>query len=300
MAIILIIDDEPEELALLRDMLADDGYRFEMAVGRREARRLVEEHGRAIRAILLDWILGGFDGVELMRWIKGHPLLPDVEVVVQSAEFVPEHIHAGLACGAYFYLTKPFDPDQLRAIVRAAVGVCDLKRTLAHQIAACEDTVRLLEKGTFRFRTPQQAQVLAVHLGSATGDPQRGVGLLELMLNAVEHGNLGITYEEKGELRRQRGFRAEVSRRLALPENRDRWATVEVERQGDELLIEIGDPGDGFDFERYQKLEEDRLFDAHGRGVLLASAALELEYLPPGNRVRVRMPLESAEEPAPD
>ena len=43
---------------------------------------------------------------------------------------------------------------------------------------------------------------------------------IELMLNAVEHGLLGITYDEKGELRQRAGFRAEVSRRLALPENR--------------------------------------------------------------------------------
>ncbi len=291
MATILIIDDEPQELALLRDMLAADGYRFEMATGQHDARRLVETHGKTIRAILLDWILEGLDPVELMHWIKNHPQLTDVEVVVQSTEFVPEDIRAGLANGAYFYLTKPFDPDQLRAIVRAAVAACDLKRSLTKRITACEDTVRLLESGTFRFRTPQQAEILAVHLGSATGEPQRGVGLLELMINAIEHGNLGITYDEKGELRRQGNFRQEVSRRLALPEYRDRWATVEVAQRGGEIEIEIRDTGEGFDFERYLQLDHERLFHAHGRGVLLATAALDLEYLPPGNRVRVRMPV---------
>lgn len=52
----------------------------------------------------------------------------------------------------------------------------------------------------------------------------------------------------------------------------------------------ITDEGSGFDFERYMVLDEDRLFHSHGRGVLLASAVLDIEYLPPGNRVRVVLP----------
>jgi hypothetical protein len=62
---------------------------------------------------------------------------------------------------------------------------------------------------------------------------------------------------------------------------------VEVERRprGFELLIR--DEGPGFSPDRYFTVEEARLFDSHGRGILFARSALELEYLGRGNEVRV-------------
>ncbi|MEE8522775.1 MAG: response regulator, partial [Thermoanaerobaculia bacterium] len=230
------------------------------------------------------------DGLELLRWIKAHPDLADVEVVVESTEFVPENVQAGVACGAFYYLTKPFEDFQLRAILRAAVATTDLRRALAEKIAETEDSLHLLTHGVFHLRTPQEAQLLAVHLGSVCEDPQKAVGLLELLLNAVEHGNLRIAYEEKGKLRARRQLREEIHRRLELPEYRERKAEVEFTRRDGQIEVLITDEGPGFDFERYMVLDEDRLFHSHGRGVLLASAVLDIEYLPPGNRVRVVLP----------
>ena len=60
---------------------------------------------------------------------------------------------------------------------------------------------------------------------------------------------------------------------------------MERKPRGFEVLIR--DEGPGFSPERYFTVEESRLFDAHGRGILFANAALELEYLGRGNEVRV-------------
>lgn len=291
MKTILIIDDEPGDLSGLMKMSEAARFRLETATSAEEARRLIDDKGSRYSAILLDWVLADGDGVELLRWIKAHPDLADVEVVVESAEFVPDSVKAGIACGAFYYLTKPFEDAQLRAILRAAVATTELKRALEVKISETENCLRLLTHGTFRFRTPEEARLLAVHLGAVCGDPQKGIGLLELLLNAVEHGNLGITYKEKGELRARRQFHEEVERRLELPEYRERQAEVEfTRRDAGRIEILISDEGPGFDYERYMVLDEERLFHSHGRGVLLATAALELEYLPPGNRVRVVLP----------
>ena len=131
---ILIVDDEPKEISLLREMLEEGEFRYEVAASAAEARAVVETRGRRIKAVLLDWLLEGIDGVELMRWLQAHPALADVEIIVQSAEFEPGYIRAGLDCGAYYYLTKPFDTKQLCAIVRAAVKTCELKRSLEKRI----------------------------------------------------------------------------------------------------------------------------------------------------------------------
>ena len=152
--------------------------------------------------------------------------------------------------------------------------------------------MRLMTAGKFSLRTRRQAEALAVHLGAAAGDSQRVVGLLELLLNAVEHGNLEISYQEKGQLLAEGRLEEEIERRLALSRFRDRRVEVEVVRNGRQLEILITDAGAGFDFRRYMKMDTERLFDTHGRGVLLASAALELEYIEPGNRVRATLPME--------
>lgn len=288
---ILIIDDEPFELSLFRDMLDDGRYRFETATSGRQARRIIDERGEDLRAVLLDWNLADEDGLELLRWIKEHPKLADVETVVQSADFVPDFVQCGIDCGAFYYLTKPFEKAQLQAIVRAAIASFDLKRTLAAKIEETEDTIRMMTSGSFRVRTREEARLLAIHLGSACSDPQRGVGLLELLLNAVEHGNLEIGYDDKGQLLSEGDLEREVDKRLRAPEYRDRWVTVDVDRRPDHFDVVITDQGPGFDFERYLTLDENRLFDSHGRGVLLANTALDLEYLPPGNRVRVAVPV---------
>lgn len=291
---ILIVDDEPRELDLIREMLEEGDFRYDVASSVAEVKQVIETRGRRIKAVLLDWILEGVDGVELMRWLQAHPALADVEIIVESAEFDPEYIRAGLDCGAYYYLTKPFDATQLCAIVRAAVDTCELKRSLEKRIEEGEHAVRLMTTGKFRLRTRKQAEALAVHLGSAAGDSQRVVGLLELLLNAVEHGNLEITYQEKGRLLAEERLEEEIEHRLGLAKFRDRRVEVEVERHASQLEILITDAGDGFDFRRYLEMDPERLFDAHGRGVLLAGAALDLEYIEPGNRVRARVPVEAA------
>ena len=60
---------------------------------------------------------------------------------------------------------------------------------------------------------------------------------------------------------------------------------------GDHLQILIVDCGPGFDFRRYLVFDQDRFLHPHGRGILLARAAVEVEYFEPGNQVRVTLPL---------
>lgn len=120
---------------------------------------------------------------------------------------------------------------------------------------------------------------------------QERVGLRELLVNAVEHGNLEISNEDKGRLLLEQKLDAERRRRLGLAKYRDRHVEVALQRLPGKMEVTIKDSGNGFDFERFMTIDKDRLFDAHGRGVLMASTCLELEYIRPGNHVRVRLPI---------
>ncbi len=291
-SLVLLVDEEASELTGLESVLANQGYGLARATSSSEARSLISSSAGEYVVCLLDWGIPDAPATDLVRWIHSQDL-PATEVVLISEELVREHIQRGLDSGAFYFLTKPFDEEQLRAIVRAAVATNRLRRELEAKVDEAGETLRTLERGRFRFRTPRQAQLLAVQFGSASREPQVGVALFELFLNAVEHGNLAIDYEEKGRLLSEGSLQQEIRARLEQPAFRDLWVELDVRREDDVFRLTILDQGAGFDFARYLEFDRERMFDSHGRGILMSRAALEIEYVEPGNRVRVRVPIDS-------
>jgi anti-sigma regulatory factor (Ser/Thr protein kinase) len=113
------------------------------------------------------------------------------------------------------------------------------------------------------------------------------MGISEIFLNAIEHGNLGITYDDKTELLDSGTWAQEVERRLALPENAHKEVVVRVTRTADHLTVLVRDCGPGFDFSKYLHFDETRVFHNHGRGIAIVSSDLKLEFLGNGNTVRI-------------
>ena len=155
----------------------------------------------------------------------------------------------------------------------------------------------LLSEARFAIRTLDEARDLAGVLANACPDPETAVvGLTELLVNAVEHGNLGITYEEKSVLRNCHDWEAEVLRRLDLSENAEKKVDVHFQRAGDEIHFHIRDEGNGFEWKRYLDIDPRRAFDTHGRGILLARhfSFSALEYRGRGNEVTATVSLAGA------
>lgn len=145
-------------------------------------------------------------------------------------------------------------------------------------------------EGWFELRTLDEARHLAASLARQFPDPvTAALGLAELMVNAVEHGNLRISTSEKSELLRQGVWEEEVRRRLLLPENAAKRVRVELRREGCELVLLIRDDGPGFDWEQYCNFDPVRAEEPNGRGIALVRqlAFPNLEYLSAGNIARV-------------
>jgi CheY-like chemotaxis protein len=300
MPTVLVIDEEPDELSFLERALEEGGFTLRAARSIADGRAAIEKAlapggGDELDAILLDWRTPDREAVELLDWLEALPRRGQLEIIVQSSGEVPERLRPGLDRGVFFHLAKPYQADRLRCLVGAAIASQQCRRSLLELTERVRDCFALLAQGTFEIQTPQQAELLAAHIGSACGDPQRGVGVLELLTNGIEHGNLGISYEEKSRLLAERRYQEELERRLELEENRHKRVRATLTRIGDHLQILIVDCGPGFDFQRYLAFDKERLFHAHGRGILLARAALEVEYFEPGNLVRVTLPLTESE-----
>ena len=291
---LLVVDDEPINLEIIEEYLAGSNFTADF-VDSGEAAWEALEQGTSYDAVLLDRMMPGLDGMTLLRRIKPEPRFATLPVIMQTAACNPEQIREGLEAGAYYYLTKPYEREGLLAIIRAALADSRQRKLLLLQEAQRWRGLQLLHKAHFQVRTLEDAGHVAAFLAQISSKPDTAqLGLSELILNAIEHGNLGITYSLKASLKQHDGWHQEVMRRAALPENRDKVVDVEVQRHGTLLEIRITDQGEGFDWLPYLEFSPERAFDPNGRGIALARmmSFRSLEYQGRGNVVVATLDLE--------
>ena len=113
---ILVVDDDPETLRHVRDTLAEAGYAPLVTGDPGEIARIV--HTEKPQLVLLDLMLPGADGIELMRTV---PELGDLPVIFISGYGRDETVARALEAGAEDYIVKPFSPTELTARIRAAL-----------------------------------------------------------------------------------------------------------------------------------------------------------------------------------
>ena len=287
---VLIVDDDRAMCTLIERMLEDDSYAVLVATDGVEAQDALQSSGQTISAILLDWQMPRMDGIEFLRWIKKQPEYEHIPVIMETSMIMPENMKEGIDAGAFYYLTKPIDETVLRSIVRAAISDFAQKRSLLERIQRSDNPFAQMVEGRFRYRTTQEAEFLAVAIANSSANPQRTMVISEILLNAVEHGNLGITYDEKTSLITNNSLSKEVERRLAMPEFASKLVDLQIQRGKNGMRIVVEDEGNGFQFEKYLRMDEWRVFDNHGRGIAITSEYLKLEYQGKGNRVVVTVP----------
>jgi DNA-binding response OmpR family regulator len=118
MSKVLIVDDEPDVLLLLRVNLDAAGYETVLAADGESALSRIEESGPDI--VLLDIMMPVMDGWGVLRALSERDNAP--RVVVVSAKSSDRDIARALTSGALDYITKPFDPDDLVNVVARTVN----------------------------------------------------------------------------------------------------------------------------------------------------------------------------------
>lgn len=299
---ILVVDDDRPTLALLRGLLKTAGLRCATVESGEDALQLLKEHPRRFHAMLLDRGLPGMEGLDVLRHIKDEPMLRALPVILITGSNAPSEVVKGLSAGAFYYLPKPVDALALLAVVRTAVSDHNRYQELQDALHAAGRTFTLLESATFRYRTPEEAYALIELLAAACPDPDSAViGLAELAINAIEHGNLEIGHELKGRLIAESALRGEIERRLQDPILGPRRVTVQVQRVATLLRATFIDEGKGFNWHVYEHLAPELMLENHGRGIFMANASgfSRLEYLGRGNTVLVEIAMPEADQRRP-
>jgi two-component system phosphate regulon response regulator PhoB len=171
---VLVVEDEPALLALLRYNLESEGYRVLEAKNGEEGLTLIRETKPDL--VLLDWMLPFLSGIEVCRQMRRLPDLKSIAVIMLTAKSEEADKLRGLEVGADDYVTKPFSPSELMARVKAVLrrarpqlstetlSYRDLSMDLAtHRVKRMEKDVHLgpTEFRLLRFLMENQGRVFS-------------------------------------------------------------------------------------------------------------------------------------------
>ena len=135
---VLVIDDEPVVVDVLRQLLKKQGYEVQVAGDAAAGRQSLEE--QTWDAVLLDVMLPDADGMQLLRWIRDRN--PNLAVVMITAFATVESAVQAMKSGAFHYVTKPFMNDEVRHLVARAVQTSRLRRENKNLRRALEERFR--------------------------------------------------------------------------------------------------------------------------------------------------------------
>lgn len=291
----LIIDDEVDNLEILSHTLKREGHNVISAKNGKESLDIVNSRDDII-LIIADILMPEMDGIEFLKAARDQHLIEDIPVIIQTASINKEFLDEGIKLGAYYYLSKPFNRKKLKELSNLAIGQYLNRHELYETIekapkpaANCNfDSIDFIKGVEFKFQNIEDIKDIASHLASYYPNKEKAMyGISELMINAIEHGNLGLTFEQKIKFSLKGIWKEEIFKRSSLDKNKKKFARVTIAKYEDRIKLIVKDCGNGFNYNEYLELSKDRASSPAGRGIATAKIYSfdELSYVGKGNEV---------------
>ena len=184
--IVLIVDDLPDNLALLSDALEQAGHMVLVALDGATALERMQRLKPDI--VLLDALMPGIDGFETCRRIKARAEFEDVPVLFMTALTESEHVLEGFAAGGVDYVTKPIHPEQVLARVASHLRTARALREAREASPQATEEVRAALARRYQL-TGREVEVLEwVACGKTNRDIGEILGLSPRTVNKhLEH-----------------------------------------------------------------------------------------------------------------
>jgi DNA-binding response OmpR family regulator len=258
---VLVVDDEAALRSLLRRALEREG--FEVAEAADAAGAIGRFRAFAPSVSVLDLGLPDRDGISLLADLR--TLEPAAVVIVVTGRGDEE---SALRAGAASFLHKPFLlPDLVQEVRQLSAW----RAPAAGPAAPAEGAVLRFSLGSHEARERSAIEALTLPLRDRLNEAALlgvRIGIGEMILNAVEHGNLGISTAEKEQALADGRFPGLVASRLAMPQNAGKRVWIESRLADGEFRVTVRDEGAGFDWRALAAA--DPAATLAGRGVLLA------------------------------
>jgi CheY-like chemotaxis protein/DNA-binding CsgD family transcriptional regulator len=167
--VVLIVDDVPDNLAVLHDTLEESGYTVLIATAGEAALQRARQAQPDV--ILLDAMMPGMDGFEVTRRLKADHAVAHIPVIFMTGLTETEHLVAALECGGVDYVTKPIKPKEVLARMAVHLQGAREKRQTRNALDAfgyASMTVRLGD-GKLLWQTPLARDLMQRYYGTQSG-----------------------------------------------------------------------------------------------------------------------------------
>ena len=114
---ILVVDDDLTNLEILTERLEDENFHVLEAASGEAALEILNDANHGVSLVILDWMMPGISGLEVLTQIKQNHKLKDIPVIMQTAKAYSEDMVTGIESGACQYITKPFSKKVLISLV---------------------------------------------------------------------------------------------------------------------------------------------------------------------------------------
>ena len=169
-AVVLIVDDIPENLAVLHDALDESGYTVLVAIDGESALARAAQAQPDI--VLLDALMPGMDGFEVARRLKAHSTTASIPIVFMTALTDTEHVLAAFSAGGVDYVAKPVRPREVVARIAAHLQNARHARQARNALDAFGHASLSLRPadGRILWQTPLARQMMRRHFGIGQGE----------------------------------------------------------------------------------------------------------------------------------
>lgn len=282
----LVIEDDEASQTHLKSFLEGRGYQVLTAAGEEEGLRVYREASPI--AVFCGVNQEELDGLEFLRKLLA--VDENAHVILVAAHADKEHVLQALRHGATNFFHKPLDFQDIGEFLGALESRAIAEHGNHFDVSFVVSESKVLE-------IPNDLNIVSAVVTQITQavqfffDEQAIHGLqgalIEMIVNAIEHGNLGISYEEKTKALESDRLAELIQQKSQHPEVAKKKVRIEYKLDQEKVTYVICDEGDGFDFQELPDPgDPDNLWLGHGRGILMTRALMdEVNYNETGTEV---------------
>jgi DNA-binding response OmpR family regulator/anti-sigma regulatory factor (Ser/Thr protein kinase) len=284
---ILIVDDEVILRNLLVRYMCKEGFEPIEAADGESAVELYRITRPA--CVISDVVMPKMDGIDLLSRIR--KIDPQAVIILMTGYGNEDVLLKALRGGAANFFKKPFNFQELLDCIRSIVKhKAEIDESNFFSESLVEEAKRFeiaMDKANI-FPVINQISIHLRNIFPQSDIINLKIGIEEMLVNAIEHGNLDITYEEKNVAIEQGKFGNLIRDRLASSNNVKKRIVVQSRLTNDLLKVVITDEGKGFDWRALPDPLESNFLTYNGRGIFLTKIFYdEVRFNETGNEVTI-------------
>jgi YesN/AraC family two-component response regulator len=286
---ILIVEDDYGSREFLYSLIKLEGFDVEMAINGEDG---LEKHASYNPDLIIcDIQMPKMDGLEMLSRLRKEK--SDTFFIITTAFGSEDYAIEALRLGANNYLKKPIDKKSLIGLIKKYKSIIDHRLlTKKAEGKIIEKELKIVFETNIEHVSTIVSQLLS-EINVSFDDSERTnieLGLDELITNSIEHGNLGITFEEKVYAADSNRIPELYKEKMNNLELAKRKIYIDFKQKDGYCEWIITDEGKGFDWKSIpDPTQGAQLMELNGRGIFITNFLFdEMEYMGIGNQVRVK------------